>query len=189
MSNNSIPIKKSKISGLNSGFWLDLFFNSRLDDVSLMIYIHNHTQIPATIFNKGHYIQSGSRNYFNIKRTIDQKLEFPYNNCFKNVSESKYNQTIIDYLKEKKRQYTQKECLNLCRNLKYQELNSCNFTIDNLDKDIIDNAYNNLTNLTIIIKCVEESFNELIENDLCSDANYCPLECDSFKYEIIIKIQ
>ena len=145
MSNHLIPIKKSKISGLISGFWLDLFFNSTFDDVSLMIYIHNYTQMPETIFNKGHYIQSGSRNYFNIKRKIDQKLEFPYNNCFKNVSESsKYNQTIIDYLKEKKRQYSQKECLNLCINLKYHEINACNFTIDNLDKDVLNTAYDNL---------------------------------------------
>jgi hypothetical protein len=48
MSNHSIPIKKSKISGLNSGFWLDLFFNSTFDDVSLMIYTH---KIKDIIFN------------------------------------------------------------------------------------------------------------------------------------------
>ncbi len=66
--------------------------------------------------------------------------------------------------------------------LKYHEINACNFTIDNLDKDVLNTAYDNLNDESLIIKCVEESFNELIENDLCSD--YCPLECDSIKYEI-----
>ncbi len=69
--------------------------------------------MPASIYNKGHFIEPGSFNYFRIKRIYDQKLELPYNNCYKNVSKSEYhNQTIIDYLIEKKREYTQKElCL------------------------------------------------------------------------------
>jgi hypothetical protein len=94
MLNKSIPIKRT-ISGLNEGFLLNLYFNSTLDEVSLVIYIHNHTQMPATIYHKGHFFQSGSFNYFKVKRTYDQKLELPYNICYKNVSKSEYhNQTI-----------------------------------------------------------------------------------------------
>ena len=58
--------------------------------------------MQASIYNKGHFIESGSFNYFRIKPTYDQKLELPYNNCYKNVSKSHYNQTIINYLIEKK---------------------------------------------------------------------------------------
>ncbi len=78
-----------------------------------MIYIQNHTRIPVNIYNKGFVIHPGSVNYFIIKRFYDQKLELPYNNCYKNVSKSNCNQTIINYLKEKKREYSQNECLYL----------------------------------------------------------------------------
>jgi hypothetical protein len=180
MLNQIIPIKRS-ISGLNEGFWLNLYYNSTFDDLSLVIYIHNHTQMPTTIFNKARFIQSGTINFFNIKRIFDQKLEFPYNDCYKNVSKSEYhNQTIIDYLNnEKKREYTQKDCLYLCRNLKYKEINPCNYNFDDLEIDIVDKA-DSLKNDTIL-ECVQKFYKDNYES--CSTLN-CPLECDSFTYEI-----
>ena len=39
-----------------------------------MIYIHNHTQTPSTIFNKGFILYSDSETYFNVKRVYDQKV-------------------------------------------------------------------------------------------------------------------
>jgi hypothetical protein len=178
MFNQTIPIKRT-ISGLNEGFWLNLYYNSTFDEVSLVIYIHNYTQMPTTIYNKARLIQPGSYNYFNIKRIYDQKLELPYNSCYKNVSKSEFNQTIIDYLNEKKREYTQKECLYLCRNLKYKEINPCNYILNDLELDILDKA-DNLKNNTII-ECVQKFYKDNYES--CS-ALYCPLECDSFTYEI-----
>jgi hypothetical protein len=178
MSNQTIPIKKS-ISGRNEGFWLNLYYNSTFDENSLVIYIHNHTQMQASIYNKGYFIEPGSFNYFRIKRTYDQKLELPYNNCFKNVSKSHYNQTIINYLIEKKREYSQNECLYLCRNLKYKEINPCNFNVDDLEIDIFVEA--EFLKNDKIFECVQEFYNDNYET--CS-ALYCPLECDSFTYEI-----
>jgi len=182
MSNQTIPIKRT-ISGLNEGFWLNLYYNSTIDEVTLVMYIHNHTQMPTTIYNKARFIQPGSFNYFNIKRIYDQKLELPYNNCYKNVSKSEYhNQTIIDYLNnEKKREYTQKECLYLCRNLKYKEINPCNsYILDDLEKDIVDKA--ELLKNNTINECVQNFYkNNYYES--CSTL-YCPEECDSFTYEI-----
>jgi hypothetical protein len=179
MSNQTIPIKKS-ISGLSEGFWLNLYFNASFDEVSLIIYIHNHTQAPATIYNKARFIEPGSFNYFRIKRTYDQKLELPYNNCYKNVSKSEYhNQTIINYLIEKRREYSQNECLYLCRNLKYKEINPCNFYFDDLEIDIFMEA-ETLKN-DEIFECVQKFFNDNYQS--CSNL-YCPLECDSFTYEI-----
>jgi hypothetical protein len=180
MSNESIPIKRS-ISGINEGFWLNLYFNSTLDEVSLMIYIHNHTQMPTTISNKARFIQPGSFNYFNIKRIYDQKLELPYNNCYKNVSKSEYhNQTIINYLIEKRREYTQKECLYLCRNLKYMEINPCNFYFNDLEIDIFEKA--ELLKNESVFECVQK-LQKYNYYESCSTL-YCPEECDSFTYEI-----
>jgi hypothetical protein len=137
--------------------------------------------MPTTIYNKARFIQPGTINFFTIKRIFDEKLELPYNNCYKNVSKSEYhNQTIIDYLNnEKKREYTQKECLYLCRNLKYKEINPCNFNFNDLEIDIVDKA-DSIKNNTIT-ECVQKFYKDNYES--CSTL-YCPLECDSFTYEI-----
>ena len=106
-----------------------------------------------------------------------QKLEYPYNDCYKNVSESLYNKTIIDFIQNKNNVYTQKECLELCRNLKYNETNSCNCSLKDLEENIYKKCYN-----TKREKCINEFMNDFNKLDLCTD--FCPLECDSFRYEI-----
>jgi hypothetical protein len=128
--------------------------------------------MPSNIYNKGHYIQPGSYNYFTVKRTYDQKLELPYNNCFKNVSKSDYNKTIVEYLSEKKREYTQKECLYLFKNSKYIEMQPCDYITLSLDSDIIyesDKLHNNT-----ISECVQTFLKEMTFKEKSS--NYCPLE-------------
>jgi len=74
-SNQSIPIKKSLRPGLDDGFFLNYYFNTTFDSSSPIIYIHNKTERPETIFRKGLYFSAGSLNYIRIKRTHDLKLE------------------------------------------------------------------------------------------------------------------
>jgi len=180
MLNESISIKKLTKAGLDEGLWLNIYFNTTYDTNLLMIYIHNNTQNPLTIYNLGHYIQPGSYSYFNIKRVYDQKLELPYNDCYKNVSKSaNYNQTIIDYMKQKKREYSQKECLLLCKNLKYKEMSNCNYTLKSLDQNIIISKSANDT----LSKCNQIFFKQFNINELCY-SNYCPLLCDIFTYDV-----
>ena len=175
ISNQSIPIKKVKKSGLDEGFWLNFYFKSNSDFDHLMIYFHNNTQIPATIYNKGYFISSGSFFYFNNKRIYDQKLELPFNDCYKNVSNTEFNQTIIDYMINKKIEYTQIDCLYFCRNLRFNEISGCNFKLNNLEEDLASKLSNKN-------ECVQE-FIEKINNNKVDCSNYCPLECDSFTYE------
>jgi hypothetical protein len=182
LSNQSIPIKKVRKSGLYNSFNLNFYYNNlqseSLDLTDLMIYIHNHTHMPATIYKKGDFIQSGKFNYFKIKRIYDQKLELPYNDCYKNVSKSDYNQTIINHMiANKRRIYNQKECLDLCDNLKYKEMNSCNFIPNNLDQNFIYET-NKLKNDTLK-KCIMTFFKQLNYTN-----EYCPYECDSFTFDI-----
>jgi hypothetical protein len=180
LSNQSIPIKKVRKSGLDDGFWINIYYNRNktIELTDLMIYIYNYTQMPATIYKKGDFIQSGKFNYFKIKRIYDQKLEIPYNDCYKNVSKSDYNQTIINYMiANKRRNYNQKDCLDLCDNLKYKEMNPCNFIPDNLDQNIIYES-RKLKNNTLT-KCIMKFFKQLNYNN-----EYCPYECDSFTFDI-----
>jgi hypothetical protein len=186
LSNQSIPIRKARKSGLDEGLWFNIYSNTSHYFEKLMFYIHNHTRIPVNIYNRGFVIHPGSDNYFNIKRVYDQKLELPYNNCYKNVSKSEYhNQTIIDYLIEKKREYSQKECLYLCRNLIYKEINPCNFILNDLEIDIAREA--ELKKNDAIFECIQKFYkNNYFES--CSTL-YCPLECDSFTYDISLNSQ
>ena len=185
ISNKTIPIKKIKKSGLNDGLRLEFYVNTSYDYGSLKILFHNYTQITPTIYNKGTYISTGYYNTFILKRIHDQKLEQPYNNCYNNVSDqSEYNKTIINYLNKAKRDYSQKDCIHLCRNLKYNESNNCGCYLDLLDEEVIKKTcyYNNS-----VKNCVD-SFLADFGVEHCY-AFYCPLECNSFTYEINLNVQ
>ena len=78
MSNQSIPIKKATKSGLDNVLWLNIYYDKNQNGSAiLMINIHNNTQLPATVYRKGDFIESGSYVYFMIKRLYDQKLKLP----------------------------------------------------------------------------------------------------------------
>jgi hypothetical protein len=179
--NSEKMIKYSKKSGWDDGLILNFYSKTTFDFGELIISIHNHTQTSTTIYNKGYFISSGCKNYFIIKRIYDNKLEKPYNDCFKNVSKSEFNQTIINYLKSKNFAYNQKDCVNLCKNLKYNETNTCECYLDSLDDEIFIKCYNS----SILTKCIDKFLNyySLKHINEC-ESNYCPLECDSFEYDI-----
>jgi len=77
--------------------------------------------MPETIYNGGYFLSSCRKNYLSIIRIKDVKLEQPYNDCYKDDSQSNFNQTIINYLKSKNYAYNQKDCISLCKNLKFNE--------------------------------------------------------------------
>jgi hypothetical protein len=179
MTSHSVSIKKTKRSGYNDGFYLEY----KSDANSLTVSIYNQTQKPSTIFNKGYYISAGTRNYFRIKRIYGTKLEDPYNDCLKDVSKFTMNKFIIDYMKRKNWQYSEKECVRLCENLKYLEECNCNCSLDNLDDFPYKVYYYNNEQLNCYLKFID-NFNKKNIFHICSE--YCPLECDSFNYDILI---
>jgi len=179
--NETIFIKKSEKSGFDDGFQLSFYSNTSFDYGRFIISIHNYTQIPRTIYNKGYFISSGNYNFFIIKRIFDKKLEQPYNSCLKDLSKFEFNQTVIEYLKKINHDYTQKECITVCRNLKYNETNTCGCCLDSLEDDIFNKCYYNTDNLTLR-ECVD-TFMGNFNVGLCH-LEYCPLECDSFEYDI-----
>jgi hypothetical protein len=182
MLNETIPIKYSKSSGFDDG--LVLHFYSKTDDDfgSLKILIHNHSQTPATIYNKGFRVSAGFNNFFVLNRNSIQRLEQPYNNCFKNISKFKLNKTIINYMLNNMNWiYTQNECIRLCKNLKFNEMNQCNCTLNNYEEDITKECYKDQIEKNIK-NCSRKYVGKFNPIEECQD--YCPLECDSFYYEI-----
>ena len=67
--------------------------------------------------------------------------------------------------------------------MKYNEKNPCNFISYNLDLNIFNEA-DILGNLTIS-RCIEKYFKDLSNNECVEkQTGYCPLECDSFSYDL-----
>jgi hypothetical protein len=182
MFNQTIPIKYSKSSGFDDG--LELRFYSKTDDDfgSLKILIHNHSQTPATIYNKGFSVSAGTYNYFILNRNLIQRLEQPYNDCYKNLSQFKLNKTIINYMLNKMNWiYTQSECIRLCKNLKFTEMNDCDCTLKSIEEDISSECMT--SNKTKISKNCSRQFMANF-NPIEKCKQYCPLECESFYYQI-----
>jgi len=173
--NQSIEIKKSKRIGSDDGFWLTLYTNTNFDFGELKILFHNYTENPKNIYRKGSIISSGTNNFFLIKRTLDQKLESPYNECLKDINQFAFDKTIIDYLNKSNRKYSQVECFNLCYNLDYNLTNPCECYLASLDEEPSFSCGNNNS-------CTEQFNNNFKQIEKCS--HLCPLECDQYSYEI-----
>jgi len=181
ITNHSVLIQTSKRSGYNDGFNLEL----KSDVNSFIVSIYNQSQKPSTIFNRGFYISVGSRNYFRIKRIYDTKLEYPYNDCLNDVSKFAMNKTIINYMKNKSWDYSEKECSHLCENLKYLEESNCNCSLNNFDDYLYKVCYNSTEQKNCYDKFID-NFNKK-DIDRCSD--YCPIECETFSYDISINLR
>ncbi len=179
-SNQAIEIENSKKNELFDGLQLKFYSNTTFDFGSLLVYIHNHTKMLNTIINKAHYVSSGCENYFTVKRIFENRLEYPYNECYKNVSNSSANKTIINFLNDNKCEYTQRECIRYCRNLLLNETNNCSCHIQSLNEFYYFKCLMKM-NDTKIKDCVENLISNFEVNN-CS--KYCPLECDSNSYEI-----
>ena len=109
-------------------------------------------------------------------------LSEPYSSCIHDPSNFKWNKTLIDHILNSSRVYSQKECLELCFNLFYIQMNPCNCSESKLDNTmeicLFNKPWHSETwNCTrqFRIKFIKEIFNQK-----CFE--YCPLECDSISY-------
>ena len=116
-----------------------------------------------------------------VDRVKESKLEYPFNQCYKNVYKFKGNSTIIDYIKSNQLLYSRVVCLELCFDLYYIENNQCNCnnaSIGNVwDNCWIDKEQAATSSCTWQTKA--KFYKDIITN-MCD--SYCPLECDSLTY-------
>jgi hypothetical protein len=185
---NLIPIQKSNYAGYKNGFQIDFNYETGLDYGQLLVNILNQSMAPPTLYGNGYYISSGCYYYFSVKKTIAKKLPAPYNDCFDDVSLFPLNKTLINYILNKNMSYTQNECINYCLSLKYNETNKCNCSLETLD-DLWTKCYN-YAETEEISDCTfnfTEEFASGNQYELCSE--YCPLECNSFTFQISQTIQ
>jgi len=183
MINKSIPLKKSNRPGRDDGFDVviqkQIIINASSNDSVLLIYIHNHTLLPRTTYNRNFLIAPNTITLFEVKRIYDQKLGYPYNECLKDVSKFNLNKTLIEYMKNNNLEYSQKECNRLCSNLMYNQMN-CGCTV-NFDDFIYWKCWKEQDSIQ---KCYDSFMRNFNEQNSCFQ--YCPLECDSFSYDISV---
>ncbi len=111
---NKVDILNSTYSGLQYGLVLDFMipFNAYVYDyLQLIIQIHNSTMTYPSLFNNEIYLSSGSRSDFILSRQFISKLPAPYSQCIEDASSFTNNKTIIDFILDSNRSYSQTECM------------------------------------------------------------------------------
>lgn len=178
----SIPIKNVTSAGYYYGLELNLYAETTNDFSQLKVYIHNYTNQPSSLSNKGYFLSSGSYNHFSIDRIYNELLEEPYNDCYKDLSMFPLNKTLIDYIRNKNSSYSQNECLQLCQNQKYLEESNCNCSLNSIEEILYSKCVKKSNNPSVK-NCTSkfiENFQQLNVYKVCSQ--YCPLECDSNRF-------
>lgn len=176
-------MKKSKDYGSGSGLKLKL----RVTNIStgIEVIIMNQSTIHRI---DPHYISAGMRTTFAIKRIFESRLPAPYSDCRINVTGS-------EKIDELELPYDQTECLYYCE--LYLVAENCNLLDEFLEfsylfYDFSDvNSFslfdNNLS--SIYDKCdpsliyeTEDNYDKIGPYEACK--NFCPVECNSFKFSI-----
>jgi hypothetical protein len=180
-----IELLKGYYGSSNDGLWLNFKLNSVDRFGKLMVIIHNHTIPPLNMANEDVKISPGRTNYITVHRTVLEKLEHPYSDCLKDPNTFQKNKTLINYLAKSGRAYSQKQCFELCFNLKYYETNPCNCTFNPWDQVFVK-CYVSVDIFSKLYKCSEQYRTDFSEDHSfekrCSEL--CPLECDSIDYSL-----
>ena len=179
--NQTTSILKSTIGGYDDSLKLKFYAPN-----NTLITIINRKDIPLIgleIFYAPNVFEltNGFKTGIVIDKTIEKKLEQPYNDCFKDINRFDKNKTIINFYNSNNIEYSQVDCYNYCFELIYINSNPCNCS--------------NLALGSVWIQCYKFQQNEKISNctrdyrnrfyldslsDVCS--NYCPSKCDSLNY-------
>ena len=118
-----------------------------------------------------------------MDKQVENQLGMPFNQCFNDVNEFSLNKTIIDYILLQRRSYSQSECIELCFDLFYIQLDPCNCSNTSID-NVWEDCWTRNENSTFF-SCTwnkKAEFYSQSFQEKCSA--YCPLECDSISYSV-----
>ena len=180
--NHSIPTKNSTIGGRND--CLKIALNTTRN---ILVWIHQKNSPPKIEDWENHdnpiFISKGTRSNIVIEKTVDLKLDEPYNKCLKDASYFQGNKTIVDYILKTNQSYSQIKCLEYCFDLNYIHDKPCNCTKSELGHVWMD-CWIEQENKTID-SCTFKYKSKFYKNNLANVcAEYCPLECDTVYYSV-----
>ena len=181
-----LDILNSTSSGKPNGLTIKLYLKvpEQYDYAEILVSIHNHSSPSLEFENGAFWVKPGSWNYYEIERTVYERLGEPYSECLKDVRQFKKDKTIINYILNSNRIYSQEDCHYLCSNLDALEKSGCGCksNLNNFGKDCIRQFFEPAGNDTK--QCVAEYLKEFRNYKYKKCINYCPTVCDSMSYTI-----
>jgi hypothetical protein len=137
---------------------------------SLVVFVHNNSFKPGEAI----FVEAQKVSYISVKRTLTQKYPWPYSDC---IDLDTYKSDLFDYMKKSNKTYRQQDCFELCIQKTIIDACQCYYT-----------KYDDMkTNFTACLNlyesnCLEDKINNF-NSEECQK-NSCPLECDSFSYDL-----
>jgi len=175
--NQKIDLKSTYRHGKEFGVFIQVYLNNMnkhviLPGSGLIVFIHNSSFRPTN----GVFIKVGEMTHIQVERTFIQKQPSPYSNC---IDLTSYSSELFDYIVNSNQTYRQADCFELC--LQQLILKNCEFFY---------HGYQNLNthlrpcmNVTDV-DCMSKQYLNF-RSDECQ-ANSCPLECDTIKYDFTL---
>jgi len=151
----------------------------------IAVIIHDPLILPMfeseNTYDNVNFVEENAFTFLSIHKTIEKRLENPYNDCYKDLSKFPLNKTIINYIQSKNNTYRRTDCLALCLEVLYLNENPCNCTSTSLGNVWTDcwikKERQNYLGCSWHYK--EKFFKESILKN-CHE--YCPQECESISY-------
>jgi hypothetical protein len=179
-SNHKVPIKDAKLDDKDFGFSMTVYplisQNKYMTtwDQGMIVFVHNSSFRPVSA--DGIYVKPGEQSLISIKRTLTQKYPHPYSECFDLTT---YSSELYDFILKSNQTYRQIDCFKLC--IQKEVIKNCGcFYLSDLN--LVEGTRPCLSlNESLCAQKYSVEFN-IKECQL----NYCPLECESFKYELTL---
>ena len=182
LTNHSVPILISTIGGQDDAFALSVIAPG-----GLALWIHNESSPPKIIYyniHNGNRILASNQFYTQIiiDRMAESRLGIPYNDCYKNESEFRLNQTIINYIKSTGETYSYQNCLEYCFDLAFIKNNPCNCS-----NATIGNVWElcwQTVEQSIHSSCTWNFKQDFYHKSIIQECSqYCPIECNSYEFQ------
>jgi len=110
-------IKSSRTTGVLSGFFLQFYVPKN----HLFLYYINDAHVKPTTSEINKYFPRGTTNDFILEKSVETKLEFPFNNCWDRISLP--NTPLVRQLSEANITYRQVNCFELCLKVCFRKQN------------------------------------------------------------------
>lgn len=192
-SHYSVGLKRQSMAGSINGLKIALFAGLPRESTENRYYqsngfhvtIHNSSVDPEYVEGFSHSgikIPVGFRTYLIADRVFINKLEYPYNECLKDLSKiDSFDSNVFRFMiNSTQYSYRQKDCFDYC--IAQEMMRKCNLT-GPLDRyDIIWNRYWTKQ----LHGCLYSTYVEFIKNLKENCSNDCPLECHSNTFQLTI---
>jgi len=101
-------IKSTRTTGFTSGFNLQFY----LPKDHYFLYFINDAYVKPSVSEINKYFLSGTTNDFVLEKTVETKLEFPFNNCWERINLP--DTPLVKQLSALNITYRQVNCFELC---------------------------------------------------------------------------